>query len=294
MNNPFFVPAILISAALLWLIVYSSTFIVTPKTQALVIRLGNPVRTVTEPGLHFKLPLLENLVQFDRRILELTGRSGEVTTSDQKRIQVSAFARFRIADPDKFYRNFRDQENATSQLTAKLNSQLRNTIGAQTFRVLLSAERVKVMQMIREGLIQESAPLGVEIVDVRIRRADLPQQNQQAVFGRMKTEREQEAAAILAKGNQDAQTRRAEADREVTVIKADATRQSEILRGEGDASRNLILGRAYGKDPNFFAFYRSLRAYEASLQGGNTTMLLSPDSPFFRYFRQNPVEPGGR
>ena len=293
MKNPFLVPAIAISGAVFLFLIYVSTFMVTPKSQALVVRFGNPVRVVQDPGLHFKLPI-ENVILFDRRIQELRGQSGEVITSDRKRIEVAAFARFKITDPLMFFRTLRDQDSANSQLGAKLNSQLRNTVGGQTFQSLLSPERAKVMGLIREALMKESAQLGVEIVDVRIRRADLPQQNQEAVFGRMKTEREQEAAQTRAGGAQDAQTRRAEADREVTVIKAEATKTSEILRGQGDAEKNRILGEAYGKDPNFFSFYRSLRAYEGALQSGNTTILLTPDSPFFRYFKQNPSDGGQR
>jgi membrane protease subunit HflC len=287
-NNPFLLPAIVIGGFAAFVLIWSATFIVTPSRQALVVQLGNPVREVKEPGLYFKIPFFQQVLFFEKRIMELRGESGEVITSDRKRIEVEAFARYRISNPLQFYRALRDQESAGRQLTAQLNSQLRNTIGSQGFQSLLSADRVKVMNLIRQSLSKESANLGIQIVDVRIRRADLPAQNQDAVFNRMKTEREQEAAETRAKGNEDAQTRRAQADRKVTVLRAEANRQAEILRGEGDATKNKILGEAYGKDPNFFAFYRSLRAYETSMSGNNTTMVMSPDSPFFRYFRQNP------
>jgi modulator of FtsH protease HflC len=287
-NNPFLLPGIVIGGFVLLMVLYNATYIVTPSRQALVVQLGNPVREVKAPGLYFKIPLVQTVIMFEKRIMELRGASGEVITSDRKRIEVEAFARFRIDDPLQFYRNLRDQESARTQLQAKLNSQLKNTVGSQSFQALLSSDRLKVMNLIREGLTKETANLGVKVVDVRIRRADLPAQNQEAVFNRMKTEREQEAAETRAKGNEDAQTLRAKADRAVTILRAEANRQSEILRGEGDAAKNKILGEAYGKDPNFFAFYRSLKAYETSMGGNNTTMLLSPDSPFFRYFRQNP------
>lgn len=287
-NNPYLLPVIVIGGFVLAVLIYSSTFIVTPSRQALVVQLGNPVLEVREPGLHFKIPFFQNVIMFEKRIMELRGASGEVITSDRKRIEVEAFARYRISNPLQFFRNLRDQDSARIQLSARLNSQLKNTIGAQTFQSLLSSDRTKVMNLIRDSLMRESANLGVEVVDVRIRRADLPQQNQLAVFNRMKTEREQEAAQTRAKGNEDAQSKRAQADKDVTILRAEANSKAEILRGEGDAEKNRILGEAYGKDPNFFAFYRSLKAYETSLTGSNTTMLLSPDSPFFRYFRQNP------
>jgi modulator of FtsH protease HflC len=287
-NNPFLLPAIVIGGFVAFVLIYSSTFIVTPSRQAIVVQLGNPVREVKDPGLHFKLPFVQSVIMFEKRIMELRGASGEVITSDRKRIEVEAFARFRISNPLQFYRSLRDQDSARTQLQAKLNSQLKNTIGSQSFQALLSADRLKVMNLIREGLTKESTNLGVQVVDVRIRRADLPAQNQEAVFNRMKTEREQEAAETRAKGNEDAQTKRAEADRKITIIRAEANQQAEILRGEGDAAKNKILGEAYGRDANFFAFYRSLKAYEQSMAGANTTMVLSPDSPFFRYFRQNP------
>jgi membrane protease subunit HflC len=287
-NNPFLLPAIVIGGFVAFVLIWSSTFIVTPSNQALVVQLGNPVREVKEPGLYFKIPFFQQVLYFEKRIMELRGESGEVITSDRKRIEVEAFARYRISNALQFYRALRDQDSASRQLTAQLNSQLRNTIGSQAFQSLLSADRVKVMDLIRQSLSKESANLGIQVVDVRIRRADLPAQNQQAVFDRMKTEREQEAAETRAKGAEDAQTKRAEADRKVTVLRAQANQQADILRGEGDAAKNKILGEAYGKDPNFFAFYRSLKAYEQTMSGSNTTMVMSPDSPFFRYFRQNP------
>ena len=287
-NNPFLLPAIVIGGFVAFVLIWSSTFIVTPSNQALVVQLGNPVREVKEPGLYFKIPFFQQVLYFEKRIMELRGESGEVITSDRKRIEVEAFARYRISNSLQFYRALRDQDSASRQLTAQLNSQLRNTIGSQAFQSLLSADRVKVMDLIRQSLSKESANLGIQVVDVRIRRADLPAQNQQAVFDRMKTEREQEAAETRAKGAEDAQTKRAEADRKVTVLRAQANQQADILRGEGDAAKNKILGEAYGKDPNFFAFYRSLKAYEQTMASSNTTMVMSPDSPFFRYFRQNP------
>ena len=288
MNNPFLVPAIVIAVFSALLLIYSSTFIVSPARQALVIRFGNPVREVKAPGLYFKLPMAEEVRFFDKRNLELRGVSGEVTLADQKRVNVEAFARYRITNPLQFFRTLRDPESARTQLQAQLSSQLRNGIGSVNFQALLTEARGKLMANIRQALIDESKNLGIEIVDVRIRSADLPPTNQEAVFLQMQTRRQQQAAETRAKGNEDAQTRRAKADREVVVIRAEATRKSEILRGEGDAERNKILGEAYGKDATFFAFYRSLKAYEASLGGDNTTMLLSPDSPFFKYFRQNP------
>lgn len=291
-NNQTFLIGGLFALGGIVLLIYSSTFIVTPGLQAVVVQLGNPIRTVKEPGLNFKIPFFQNVIFFEKRVMDLTGDSDEVITQDRKRIEVEAFARYRISDPLMFYRTLRDQRNGATQLTAMLNSQLKNTIGSQSFDSLLSPDRIKAMEAIRKAMTIEASNLGVTMVDVRIRRADLPKQNQEAVFNRMKTEREQEAAQVRATGKQKAQTMRAEADKEVTVIKAKATQQSEILRGEGDAARNRILGEAYGRDPEFFAFYRSLKAYEAALAGNTTTMVLSPDSPFFRHFGRPPAAEG--
>jgi membrane protease subunit HflC len=271
---------------------YNTLFVVDQTEQALVVQLGDPVRVIKEPGLAVKLPFLQNVLFMDKRVLELSGESGEVITADSKNIIVDAFARFRIADPLRFYQSVRDLRVARARLTPILNSTLRRVLGAEQFKALLSGERSELMHAIRDGVAVEARRLGIEIVDVRIRRSDLPDANQDAVFQRMRTERQRIASESRAKGDEEAQKIRSAADREVTVIKAEATSKADILRGEGEAERNRILGDAYGRDAEFFSFYRSLQAYEQALSGQNTTMVLSPGNPFFKYFEKG--QTGGR
>jgi len=269
---------------------YGALFTVYQTRQALVVRLGNPVRVVTEPGLNFKWPLIDNVILIDKRILDLENPAQEVIASDQKRLVVDAFARYRIHDPLKFYQTVSSIEGANSRLSTLLNSGLRRVLGETTFTHVVRDERAQLMARIREQLDREAAAFGITVVDVRIRRADLPEQNSQAVFQRMQTERQREAAEFRALGNQRGQEIRSRADRDVTVLVAEATSKAEEIRGEGDAERNRIFADAFNRDQDFFAFYRSMQAYEAGLRHNDTRMLLKPDSEFFRYF----VDPSGK
>jgi membrane protease subunit HflC len=280
--------AILVLAALV--IGYSSLFTIYQTQQALVLRLGNPQAPVTTPGLHIKAPFIDTVVYIDKRILDLEAPAQEVIASDQKRLVVDAFARYRIKDPLRFYQTLGSIQGANSQLAILLNSALRRMLGEATFIHVVRDQRAALMSRIRELVNNEATSYGIEVVDVRIRRADLPEQNSQAVYQRMQTERQREAAEFRAQGAQRGQEIRSRADREVTVLVAEATSQSEQIRGEGDATRNQIFADAFNKDPDFFAFYRSMQAYEASLKNGDTRLLLKPDTNFFRYFN----DPSGK
>lgn len=282
------VAAVLVLLAII--IGYGALFTVYQTRQALLVRLGNPVRVVTEPGLHFKWPLIDNVILIDKRILDLENPAQEVIASDQKRLVVDAFARYRIHDPLKFYQTVGSIEGGNSRLSTMLNSGLRRVLGETTFTHVVRDERANLMARIREQLDREAAAFGITVVDVRIRRADLPEQNSQAVFQRMQTERQREAAEFRALGNQRGQEIRSRADRDVTVVVAEATSKAEQIRGEGDAERNRIFAEAFNRDPDFFAFYRSMQAYEAGLRHNDTRMLLKPDSEFFRFF----VDPSGK
>jgi modulator of FtsH protease HflC len=266
---------------------YSAMFTVYQTQQALVVRLGDPRRVITEPGLYFKVPLLDNVIPIDKRILDLENPAQEVIASDQKRLVVDAFARWRVRDPLLFYQRVSTIERANFQLSTLLNSSLRRVLGEATFLHVVRDERGALMASIRKQLDKEVEDLGITVVDVRIRRADLPEQNSQAIYDRMSSERQQEAAQVRATGNQRAQETRARADRDVTVLIAEATSRSEQIRGEGDGDRNRIFAEAFSRDADFFAFYRAMQAYETGLKHNDTRMLLSPDSEFFRYF-QNP------
>lgn len=274
--------------ALAAIAVYSSIFFVHQTQQALVLRFGEPRRIILEPGLQYKAPLIDTVILIDKRILDLDNPPQEVIASDQKRIVVDAFARYRIIDPLKFYQSVATVEGANSRLLPVLNSSMRSVLGESTFIEVVRDDRADLMSRIKDGMnAQAKNNFGIEVVDVRLRRADLPDANSQAIYQRMQTERQREAAEIRAQGNQASQAIRAKADRDVTVIIAEATSRGEQLRGEGDGTRNKIFADAYGKDPDFFAFYRSMQAYEQGLQKDGTRMLLTPDSDFFRFF-QNP------
>lgn len=282
--------ALLVLAIVLIIVVYSSLFTVYQTRQALLVRLGQPVRVVTQPGLNYKIPLIDSVIYIDKRILDLESPAQEVIASDQKRLVVDAFARYRIQDPLKFYQTLGSIAGANSQLAILLNSALRRVLGEATLVQVVRDNREQLMSRVREQLDHEAQSFGISVVDVRIRRADLPEQNSQAVYQRMQTERQREAAEFRAQGSQRAQEIRARADRDVTVLIADATAKAEQTRGEGDAERNRIFAEAFGRDPDFFAFYRSMQAYEAGLRHNDTRMLLRPDSDFFRYF----ADPSGR
>ena len=263
---------------------FFSIFIVKEVNQAIVLQFGDPKRIITKPGLNFKLPFIQNVVFLDKRILNLDAPPEEVIASDQKRLIVDAFARFQIIDPLKFYISVGNERVARSRLSTIINSRIRSVLGTQRLQTLLSEDRTKQMALIQEGVNNEAEKFGIKIIDVRIKRADLPQANSDAIFARMQTERNREAKEFRAKGAEMAVTITSTADKEVTVILADAQKKSEIMKGEGDGPRNKIFADAFGQDPEFFAFYRAMQAYEKALIGGETSLVLSPDSEFFKFF----------
>ncbi len=265
-------------------IAFFSIFIVKEVNQAIVLQFGDPKKIITKPGLNFKLPFIQNVVFLDKRILNLDAPPEEVIASDQKRLIVDAFARFQIIDPLKFYISVGNERVARSRLSTIINSRIRSVLGTQRLQTLLSEDRTKQMSLIQEGVNREAEKFGIKIIDVRIKRADLPQANSDAIFARMQTERNREAKEFRAKGAEMAVTITSTADKEVTVILADAQKKSEIMKGEGDGRRNKIFADAFGQDPQFFAFYRAMQAYEKALIGGETSLVLSPDSEFFKFF----------
>ena len=276
----FLLPIIILIAAT----IYFSVFIVKEVNQAIVLQFGDPKRIISKPGINFKIPFIQNVVFLDKRILNLDTPPEEVIASDQKRLIVDAFARFQIIDPLKFYISVGNERVARSRLATIINSRIRNVLGQQELQTLLSEDRTKQMSLIQEGVNNEAENFGISIVDVRIKRADLPQANSDAIFRRMQTERERAAKAFRAKGAEMAVTITSTADKEVTVILADAQKKSEIMKGEGDGLKNKIFADAFGQDPEFFAFYRAMQAYQKALIGGETSMILSPDSEFFKFF----------
>lgn len=267
-------------------------FIVHQNEQAIVLEFGKPLRIIETPGLHWKVPVVQNVEYFDKRILDLDTQPQEVTALDQKRLIVDAFTRYRIVDPLKFYQAVRTEQNVRRTLGPIIDSALRRNLGSVMFQDVVRDKREDLMKRIAKQVNDEGKDLGLEVVDVRIKRADLPTQNSKAVFGRMRAEREREAAEFRATGEAEANRIRATAEREATIIKAEAVSKGEQLRGEGDAERNRIFNDAFGRDPDFFAFYRSMQAYEVGMSSKDTRMVLSPDSEFFRYF-SNPLGNNG-
>lgn len=274
----------LIVVLVLVVIGFGSLYTVRQTEQALVVRLGEPVRVVTEPGLNFKVPFIDSVISIDKRILDLENPAQEVIANDQRRLVVDAFARYRIKNALRFYQSIGTIQGANIQLTTLLNAAMRRVLGEVTFIQIVRDDREGLMNKIRDQLDKEADGYGISVVDVRIRRADLPDANSQAVYQRMQTERQREAAEFRAQGGQKAQEIRSKADREATVIIADANSQAEQIRGEGDGERNRLFADAYGKDADFFAFYRSMTAYENGLKQNDTRYLLRPDSEFFRFF----------
>ena len=266
----------------------SSLFVVNQVQQAIVLQFGAPVRVVQEPGLHMKMPFIQELIFYDKRLLDLDPPEDEYLLEDKKRINVNAYVRYRIADPLKFYRTLRTEYNLRNTLGKNVNASLRRVLGNVNLVDLLSEKRIGIMGEVLENVKTKGKDFGLQVVDVRIGRTDLPPQTSQAVYSRMRTEREREAREARAEGAELAQKIRANADKERTIIIAEAKRQSEILRGEGEADRVRILGEAYAKDSQFFDFYRTLKQYEESLQNtsGEMKMILSPDSEFFRFFKE--------
>lgn len=272
--------ALLTAAAAL----YASAFIVHQNEQALVLRFGEPVDVITTPGLNWKVPVVDTVDIFEKRILDLDASPQEVTALDQKRLVVDSFVRYRITNPLEFYKTLRYEGAVPSRLGPIVESAVRGVLGGVNFSDIVRDKREDLMARIAKQVNTQAAPLGIEVVDVRIKRADLPEQNAIRVFERMRAEREREAAEFRSQGTAEANRIRATADREVTVLKADATRKGEELRGQGDAERNRIFAEAYGQDADFFGFYRSMQAYEQAIKSGDSKLVLSPDSPFFKYF----------
>jgi len=284
--------AIVILGVVALIVLLSSLFTVHQTQLALVLQFGQPAAVVTDPGLHIKAPWpLQNVLYVDKRVLNLDLPAQEVIAQDKKRLVVDAFARWRITDPLRFYQSLTDEGVAQVRLQPILGSNVRRILGAQTFAAVLSGERAKLMVDIKDGVNSETKNFGIEVVDVRIRRADLPAQNSDAIYRRMQQERVREANEFRAQGEQISQEIRSKADRDATVILAEAQRQAEITRGQGDSEKNRIFAEAFGRDPDFFAFYRSMNAYQSSLKGDNTTVILSPDSDFFRYFGSGTAAP---
>ncbi len=284
---------ILLAAVFLVFIgVMSAIFVVDEREKVLVLQFGRVVATKEDPGLSFKIPIIQNVVRYDDRILSRDIDPLEVTPLDDRRLVVDAFARYRIIDVNKF-REVTGASGDTAisiagtRLDRILSSQTREVLGSVSSNDILSSDRFALMLRIRNGAIAEAEKMGIEVVDVRLKRTDLPRQNLDATFARMRAEREREAADEIARGNEAAQRVRAQADREQVVIVSEAKRESEIIRGEADAERNAIFATAFGEDPEFFEFYRSLNAYAKSIRGSNSTMVMSPNSEFFNYFKSD-------
>jgi modulator of FtsH protease HflC len=297
---------LVVLAGLAGVAAYLSTFIVHVNQQAVVLTFGSPEQVINQPngrygaGLYFRVPFVQTVDYFDKRILDLDSPPYEVNALDQKRLWVDAFARYRITDPLLFYQSVRNEMGARERLKPIMEASLRRVLGAATFQDIVRDKREELMKRIAKQVNADGKEFGLEVVDVRIKRANLPEQNEKNVFERMRAERQREAAEIRAEGTGASNKIKADADRQVTVIKAEATREAERIRGEGDAERNRIFADAYNRDPDFFAFYRSMQAYEAGMKSSEseTRMLLSPDSEFFKYFNNpNPngvAQPGGQ
>ena len=266
------------------IIISSGVFIVDQTQQAIVLQLGDPKRVIQEPGLKFKIPLIDDAVYYDNRALDVDPPSQEVILSDQKRLVVDSYARYKIVDPLTFFQAVRTERNADGQLNRIINSSLRRILGKQPLADVLSDKRDRIMIDIKGEVNQSAQRFGMEIIEVRIRRADYPDATRNNIYGRMKSEREREAREFRGQGREQAQKIRADADKQKVVIVAEAKKQAQILRGQGDGEAIKIYADAFGKDPEFFAFYRSMEAYKKAIAGGDTTMVLSPDSDFFQYF----------
>ena len=276
----FIIPAIVV----IGVVVFQSLFIVQEINQAIVLQFGDPKKIISKAGLNFKLPFVQNVVFLDKRILNLDNAPQEVIASDQKRLIIDAITRFQITDPLKFYISVGNERVARSRLSTIINSRIRGVLGTQELATLLSTDRTKQMAIIQSDVNEEAKSFGIKIIDVRIKRADLPPANSDAIYKRMQTEREREAKEFRAEGAEIAQKIRSTADKDVTVLLANANKKSEIMKGEGDGQRNKIFANAFGRDPQFFGFYRAMQAYETALIGGETSMVLSPDSEFFKFF----------
>jgi modulator of FtsH protease HflC len=272
------------------LVALLSAFVVQQTQQALVLRLGAINRVITDPGLKFKVPFIDSVITIDKRVLDLDLPVQEVLASDQNRLSVDAFARYRITNALLFFQTVNNINGANAQMNRIANSSIRNVLAEATYASIVRTDRAALMNRIQDDVNRQARAFGIEIVDVRLTRVDLPAANSQAVFQRMQTERQREAADLRANGSQTSQEIRARADRDVQVLIGEAGRKSDETRGQGDAERNRIFAAAFNKDPEFFSFYRSMQAYETGLKAGETRMVLSPNSDFFRFFN----DPQGR
>jgi len=275
---------IIIFLFLLFLTAYGSMFVVHQVQQVLVLQFGDPKRVIKDPGLKFKLPLIQNTVDYDKRILDYDLPVEEIIASDQKRLVVDPFARYKILDPLKFYQTVRNENGIRNRLNSIIIAALRRVVGGVELSSLLTDKRQSIMSDIRNEVNREAQRFGIEVIDVRIRRADLPEANSLAIYDRMKSEREKEAREYRAQGQEASKRIRSIADRDKTVILANASKKGQILKGEGDSQSIKIYANAFKKDPEFFMFYRSMQAYKESLSDESTTMVLSPNSDFFKYF----------
>jgi len=277
------VTAVLIVLGALGMVAYSALFVVDQRFQALVLQFGEPIRVVKAPGLQVKMPFVQNVVYMDKRLLGLDAPTEEVLAADQKRLVVNAFARYKIVDPLRFYQAVGTDAVARSRLGTVVNSSIRRVLGSAPLSSMLTADRSQLMRQISDLVNQEAAEMGIEMVDVRIKRADLPEATSVAIYRRMQAEREREAKEIRAQGFETSQRIKSRADRERTVLIAEAKRDAEVLRGQGDAQSIAIFAEAFGRDIDFFTFYRSMQAYREALGAANTTFVMSPDSEFFRF-----------
>ena len=268
----------------LTVLAYNSLFFVEQRVQTLILQFGEPIRVIKEPGLNFKIPLAQNIVKFDKRILLFDNSAEEIIAADKKRLIVDAFVRYKIIDPLKFYQTVRFEAALNNRLGSVVNNSLRAVLGKVPLEAVISDRRELLMQEVSELVSARATQFGISIEEVRIKKADLPAENSEAIYRRMQTERQQEAAQIRAVGNEKARFITAESEKQKTVLLAEAQRDSDILRGEGDAEKNKILGKAFNQDPDFFAFYRAMQAYSKALTEGDTTMVLSPKSDFFEFF----------
>jgi membrane protease subunit HflC len=265
-------------------VAWGSLFTVSQQQQALVLQFGDPKRAIPDPGLKFKLPFVQDVQYFEKRVLDIDPPKQQLILVDQKRLDVEAYARYRIVDPLRFYQTVNNEAGARARLGAIINSALRRVLGNESLTNILSVRRQQITQAIFQEVNQVATPLGIEMVDVRIKRADYPDQTSQAIYARMKSEREREAREFRAEGFEVAQQVRSDADRQRVVIVATAQKEAQTVRGQGDGQAIQIYADAFGQDPEFFAFYRSMEAYKQSLADGSTTLVLSPDNQFFRYF----------
>lgn len=279
--------ALLIFLTIVLVIVSQTLFIVPERQQVLVLRFGDPVRIYPEPGLKWKIPMFEQIKSFDSRVLDADPPPEEVILADQKRLVIDTFARYKITDMLLFYQTLNSENQAVTRLSNLINSQVRSRLGNVALTDILSENRAQIMKTISDRVNAEVQRFGIEIVDVRIGRADLPEQTSQAIYARMRSEREQEAAEFRAQGQELAQQITARADKERVVLISEARKTAETLRGEGDREAIKIYADAYSVDPNFYSFYRSLNAYKEALEGENSTLVLSPDSEFFKFFQNS-------